>query len=102
MGDCEFGHICCVDVEESSGAFLYGDKLGVFGATLYTCKNYTSPLHLDDDISPGICAQYELQANKALDGYAFIYADYGIFFVSQSNSLWCVPNLGYYNLSEIG
>ncbi len=65
-----------------------GDKLGVFGATLYRCKNYTSPLHLDNDTSPGLCAQFELQANRILDEYAFIYADYGIYFVSQSNSLW--------------
>lgn len=69
-----------------------GDKLGVSGATLYSCKNYTSPLHLDDDISPGICAQFELQANTdpGLCEYAFIYAEYGIYFVSQPNSLWCV------------
>lgn len=73
-----------------------GDKLGVFGATLYICKNYTSPLHVDDDISPGICAQYQLQANKDLDEYAFVYADYGIYIVSQSNSLWYVILHLYY------
>ena len=65
-----------------------GDKLGVFGSTLFACKNYTSPLHTDGDISPGICAQYQLQANKDLDEYAFVYADYCIYVVSQSNSLW--------------
>ena len=74
--------------DELKKATEAGDKLGVFGATLYICKNYTSPLHLDDDISPGLCAQFELQANQDLHEYAFIYADYGIYFVSQSNSLW--------------
>ena len=67
-----------------------GDKLGVFGTTLYSCKNYTSPLHLDDDISPGLCAQFELQAKKFLAEYAFIYADYGIYVVTQPNSLWYI------------
>ena len=65
-----------------------GDKLGVLGATLYSCKNYTSPLHLDDDISPGLCAQFQLQAKKILAEYAFIYAEYGIYVVTQPNSLW--------------
>ena len=67
-----------------------GDKLGISGATLYRCTNYASPLHCDDDIAPGLCAQYELQARKMDHEYAFIYADYQIYFVSQSNSLWSV------------
>ena len=65
-----------------------GDKLGISGATLYRCTNYTSPLHFEDDVVPGLCAQYELQARKEDHEYAFIFADYGIYFVSKSNSLW--------------
>ncbi|PPQ75845.1 hypothetical protein CVT26_001221 [Gymnopilus dilepis] len=65
-----------------------GDKLGISGATTYLCRNYTSPLHRDDDACPGLCAQYQLQAKKKGDEYAFIFADYGIYVVSRSNSLW--------------
>lgn len=76
-----------------------GDKLGISGATLYRCTNYTSPLHCEDDIVHGLCAQYELQARKEHCEYAFIFADYGIYFVSKSNSLWFA--FKFYNLLAI-
>lgn len=65
-----------------------GDKLGISGATTYSCENYTSPLHSDNDSTPGFCAQFFLQAIKHLKEYALIYADYGIYFVTQSNCFW--------------
>ncbi|KDR65700.1 hypothetical protein GALMADRAFT_81605, partial [Galerina marginata CBS 339.88] len=65
-----------------------GDRLGTSGATSYSCNNYTAPLHSDDDIVPGICAQYQLQARKDLKEYAFIYGDYRKYVVARSNSLW--------------
>ena len=76
-----------------------GDKLGISGATLYRCTNYTSPLHCEDNIVHGLCAQYELQARKEHCEYAFIFADYGIYFVSKSNSLWFA--FKFYNLLAI-
>lgn len=66
------------------------DRLGTSGATQYRCHNYTSPLHKDTDVARGLCAQYELCADKDLDEYAFVYGDYGIYIVSRSNSLWYV------------
>jgi len=66
------------------------DRLGISGANTYYCNNYTSPLHRDNDAASGLCAQYHLQAKSDLCEYSFIYADYGIYFVSRSNSLWYV------------
>lgn len=39
-----------------------GNNLGLSGANAYLCKNYTSPLHKDNDVCPGLCAQFQLQA----------------------------------------
>ncbi|KAF8955023.1 hypothetical protein BDZ97DRAFT_1861869 [Flammula alnicola] len=65
-----------------------GDRLGISGANTYYCNNYTSPLHRDDDAGAGLCAQYDLQAKSDLCEYSFTYADYRIYLVSRSNSLW--------------
>lgn len=67
-----------------------GDQLGLDSATTYLCNNYAAPLHRDKDTTPGLCANYELQALQDQDEYAFIYADYGIYFACQPNSLWSV------------
>ncbi|KAF9034534.1 hypothetical protein BJ165DRAFT_1409853 [Panaeolus papilionaceus] len=56
------------------------DKLGVLGQTL--------PLHKDQDAVRGLCAQYELQANKNGDEFGFMFADFGIYFVPRPNSAW--------------
>ena len=36
------------------------DHLGISGANVYYCNNYTSPLHRDNDAGAGLCAQYHL------------------------------------------
>ncbi|EDR05371.1 uncharacterized protein LACBIDRAFT_329808 [Laccaria bicolor S238N-H82] len=54
-----FHHPLYQELKEASAA---GDRLGTSGATLYSCNNYTSPLHCDDDATRGLCAQYQLQA----------------------------------------
>jgi len=77
----------------------HADRLGISGANTYSCNNYTSPLHRDDDAGAGLCAQYDLQANADLCEYSFIYADYGIYFVSRSNSLWYVMK-GYFETTR--
>lgn len=69
-------------------AATVGDNLGLSGATSYVCKNYTSPLHRDSDVSPGLCAQFKLQALDEGDEYGFVYGDYGLYVVSRLNSLW--------------
>lgn len=66
-----------------------GDRIGTSAATTYLCNNYTSPIHKDQDAATGLCAQFGLQAKSALHEYSFIHADYRVYFVSRSNSLWC-------------
>lgn len=64
------------------------EKLGTTGTTLYLCDNYTSAIHRDKDATRGLCAQFVLKADVTLREYAFIYASYGLYVVSQANSLW--------------
>ncbi|KDR64965.1 hypothetical protein GALMADRAFT_82467 [Galerina marginata CBS 339.88] len=78
-----FDHFAALDKASNEG-----DRLGTSGATTYLCNNYTAPLHKDNDVAPGICAQYQLQARKDLKEYSFIYGDYRKYVVSRSNSLW--------------
>ena len=73
------------DLKEVSSS---GDRIGTSAATTYLCNNYTSPIHKDQDAATGLCAQFSLQANSALCEYSFVHADYRIYFVSRSNSLW--------------
>ncbi|EDR07210.1 uncharacterized protein LACBIDRAFT_298859 [Laccaria bicolor S238N-H82] len=80
-----FHHPLYQELKEASAA---GDRLGTSGATLYSCNNYTSPLHCDDDATRGLCAQYQLQAISKFFEYSFIFADYGLYFVSRTGSLW--------------
>lgn len=75
----------CNDLKDAADA---AEKLGTTGTTLFYCENYTSPLHKDDDSVRGLCAQYRLNAQKEYREYAFIYAEYGFYVVSQANSLW--------------
>jgi hypothetical protein len=86
----EAGRLILFDVyKKQKDATAFGDHLGISGANTYYCNNYTSPLHHDNDVGAGLCAQYDLQAKSDLCEYSFIYADYGIYLVSRSNSLWC-------------
>jgi hypothetical protein len=73
------------DLQEASSS---GDRIGTSAATTYSCNNYTSPIHKDQDEVTGICTQLELQAKSSLCEYSFIHADYRVYFVSRSNSLW--------------
>ena len=68
-----------------------GDRIGTSAVTTYLCNNYTSPIHKDEDETTGLCAQFSLQAKSTLHEYSFIHADYRIYFVSRSNSLWFGP-----------
>lgn len=73
----------CQDLKEATAET---ERLGTTGNSLYYCENFTSPIHCDHDAVRGLCAQYELQAEPK--AYSFIYAQYGIYVVSQPNSLW--------------
>lgn len=74
--------------EDLQKASFNGDRIGTSAVTTYLCNNYTSPIHKDEDSVTGLCAQLELQAKSSLCEYSFIHADYRVYFVSRSNSLW--------------
>lgn len=64
------------------------ERLGTVGASIYLCENYTTPLHQDKDSIRGLSAQLQLTADVDLKEFAFIYATYGLYVVSQTSSLW--------------
>lgn len=65
------------------------DRLGFSGMTLYSCHNYTSPIHRDsNDAVRGICCQLLLDAQVDWKEYSFIYAEYGFFIETATNCLW--------------
>ncbi|KDR82477.1 hypothetical protein GALMADRAFT_57184 [Galerina marginata CBS 339.88] len=85
----EAGRVILLDVyKDLQDISAHGDRLGLSGANTYSCNNYTSPLHCDNDAGAGLCAQLDLQAKSALYEYGFIYADNRVYFASRSNSLW--------------
>ncbi|KDR71175.1 hypothetical protein GALMADRAFT_75401 [Galerina marginata CBS 339.88] len=85
----EAGRVILLNVyQDLQNISKHGDRLGISGANTYSCNNYTSPLHHDNDAGAGLCAQFDLQAKSELDEYGFIYADYRVYFASRSNSLW--------------
>ncbi|TEB27681.1 hypothetical protein FA13DRAFT_1712396 [Coprinellus micaceus] len=63
-----------------------GEKLGLDAATLYYCSSYAGPLHIDDDVTPGVCALLEREAGS--DDYCFVNLAYGYRFAPRANSLW--------------
>jgi hypothetical protein len=83
-------------VQELQTATENADRLGITGATMFQCHNYTSPIHGDNDGSHGLCAQYLLEAKRK--EYAFCHLVYRTFVESQSNCLWSVFNQIYLNL----
>jgi hypothetical protein len=66
--------------------YSVGELLGEDCATLYYCSNYAAPLHLDQDVGPGLCATLLFSA-KSTD-HAFINMKYRLLFVPCQNSVW--------------
>jgi hypothetical protein len=64
------------------------ERLGKSGITLYSCAEYISPLHSDQDDTDGYCWCEEWKADRRTDDYAFVLADYGYYFATTSNCLW--------------
>jgi hypothetical protein len=65
-----------------------GERLGGTTSTIYYCGYYTAPLHCDDDVSPGLCAQTDLHADSSHHEFAFINLAYNCYFVGRPNSFW--------------
>jgi hypothetical protein len=75
----------------------FTERLGRSGVTLYSCSEYISPLHKDDDEHDGYCWCEKWNANRDTDDYGFVLASYGYYFATESNCLWCVviATVGY-------
>ncbi|KAJ3521515.1 hypothetical protein NMY22_g12282 [Coprinellus aureogranulatus] len=70
-------------IAEACGA---GEKVGSARSTSFYCKNYTAPLHQDDDVGPGLCATLDFDA-EAYE-YCFINMAYPFYFAPRAGSLW--------------
>jgi hypothetical protein len=66
----------------------FTERLGRSGVTLYSCSEYISPLHKDDDEHDGYCWCEKWDANRDTDDYGFVLASYGYYFATESNCLW--------------
>ena len=69
------------------------ERLGRSGITLYSCSGYVSPLHCDKDCTDGYCWCEQWDANRGTDDFAFVLAEYGYYFCTESNCLWLVITL---------
>ena len=65
-----------------------GEFVGPDSLTLYYCKNYAAPLHIDNDASTGLCAQLRMEVNGL--AYSFVHYSIKRIFHSRTNSIWCV------------
>jgi hypothetical protein len=73
---------------EMTEATEQADKLGISGASLFYCRNYTAPQHTDRDEVRGICVQLALVGDKDLDEFSFCQTAYGYYLVTRANLLW--------------
>ncbi|KAF9070673.1 hypothetical protein BDP27DRAFT_1419696 [Rhodocollybia butyracea] len=64
------------------------ERVGLSGLNLFNCKGYTAPQHCDDDCTPSLCAQFELQAEQKWSEFAFCAIQYGYYIESRRNTLW--------------
>ncbi|KAF9026085.1 hypothetical protein BDP27DRAFT_1376340 [Rhodocollybia butyracea] len=49
---------------------------------------YTAPQHCDEDCTPSLCAQFELQAEQKWSEFAFCAIQYGYYIETRRNMLW--------------
>lgn len=61
------------------------ESFGQDGSTLYYCTEYISPQHADDDTSWGITIQ--LEKNCRVDEFNFALTEWGIYFVTEPNTI---------------
>jgi hypothetical protein len=65
-----------------------GESMGPDSLTLYYCKNYAAPLHIDRDACTGLCAQLLMEVT-GLD-YSFVHYSMRSIFRARTNSIWYV------------
>ncbi|KAI5822493.1 hypothetical protein K523DRAFT_256851 [Schizophyllum commune Tattone D] len=64
------------------------ERLGQFGANLYSCRNYCAPQHLDRDACRSICSQEAWMGRREYDEWGFAQPRYGFFIATETNTLW--------------
>ncbi|KAL0567995.1 hypothetical protein V5O48_013997 [Marasmius crinis-equi] len=65
------------------------DRVGLSGVSLFTCTNYSAPLHTDDDAARGLCCQLvkDIESNE-YEEYGFCNLQYGYYISTRSNMVW--------------
>ncbi|KAL0069950.1 hypothetical protein AAF712_002845 [Marasmius tenuissimus] len=62
---------------------------GIGGINVFSCVNYTAPLHSDQDVVPSLSCQLEKYGVEEKWGeYGFCQAEYGYAFATRENTLW--------------
>ncbi|KAL0565510.1 hypothetical protein V5O48_016514 [Marasmius crinis-equi] len=62
---------------------------GLSGVNLYTCDDYTAPLHTDNDAVRGLCGQFVKNVlHPEYEEYGFCNLRYGYYISTRKNMLW--------------
>ncbi|KAG6837598.1 hypothetical protein H0H93_007012 [Arthromyces matolae] len=62
------------------------NRLGSTGSNIFSCSNYMSHQHFDQDEDISICAQYEKTCLQ--DEFNFSYTEWGVYIETRDNTLW--------------
>jgi hypothetical protein len=67
-------------------------RLGATASNCYYCRNYMAPLHRDRDCGWSMCCQLHkaTENNLVNDEFNFVYAQWGIYIRTRSNTVWQV------------
>ncbi|KAL0573790.1 hypothetical protein V5O48_008156 [Marasmius crinis-equi] len=65
------------------------ESAGLSGVNLYTCDDYTAPLHTDKDAVRGLCSQIINNVrDKEYEEYGFVNLRWGYYISTCANMLW--------------
>ncbi|KAF4581801.1 hypothetical protein EYR40_002819 [Pleurotus pulmonarius] len=62
------------------------DPLGSTGSNMFICRNYVSPIHVDDDLTISACMQLDKRCPSG--EWNFAYAQWGYYIETIPNTLW--------------
>ena len=66
-------------------------QTGFTGASSYSCKNYSSPIHKDKDRTWSIVNQLHLDlppSGHPAKDFNFAYAQWGVYLITEENMVW--------------
>lgn len=66
------------------------DPLGSTGSNMFICRNYVSPIHVDDDLTISACMQLDKRCPSG--EWNFAYAQWGYYIETIPNTLWYAHN----------